>query len=245
LVVPFFSRIPLYRVEGSMFFYRILSKQGLTRTVATVLTLCAAWEAAPNAAAQDETNLRPVTVSVGGMLTPSIASGFQSGWDVLGGGGFAVTRWSPHRCWRLYFAGNFLADYLGVQPNFVTNAAKSNTALQGAQGAQAKFYSLSLDPTVRFGNRGHFGEYLVGGAGWLRRSIDFTGLAPQNAVIQPGAPSLLSTGSSSAAVDVGGGINWRPRGPNGFMVFGEVRYVRGLAINHNTGLLPVSVGFRW
>jgi hypothetical protein len=49
--------------------------------------------------------------------------------------------------------------------------------------------------------------------------------------------------SSSGSVDGGAGINFKKKGFP--MPYAEVRVVHGLAINHSTTLIPVSVGIRW
>jgi hypothetical protein len=212
----------------------------------TVVALCAAAIlAVPKAAAQEEPNSRPITIGVGGMVAPSVDSGLKWGWDLMGGGGIAVTRWSHHRDWRLYLNGNFLFEHLGVKSQDLSSTASSNSGLQGAIGAKARFYSLTFDPTLRFGGRHRFSGYVLGGVGWLRRSIDFTGSTSEGVLLQPTAPSILSPGSSSTAVDVGAGTNVRLGGPESVMWFAEVRYVRGLGINSTSTLVPVSVGVRW
>ena len=219
----------------------IWKMQGCGRIFAVAIVL-----GATRAQAQETPNTRPITFGVGGfMRTPSADSGLKWGWDLLAGGGIAVTSWSHHRSWRLYLGGSFLFEHLGVKPGALNDASSMNSALQGAIGARASFYSLTFDPTFRFGGKSRLSGYLLGGAGWLRRSIDFTGATTEGVLIQPTAPSILSPGSSSAAVDAGAGINVRLHGPDSFMLFGEVRYVRGLDINRTTTLVPVSVGFRW
>src|SRR5579871_6484899 len=57
----------------------------------------------PQAMAQNPPDSRPATFGVGGMVTPGVDSGFKAGWDLMAGGGFAVSGRSRHRNWRLYF----------------------------------------------------------------------------------------------------------------------------------------------
>ena len=226
--------------------YSICKLQGYSQTFAVAMALCAeALLAVPRAAAQEEPNSRPITFGVGGMVTPNVDSGLKWGWDLLAGGGIAVTPWSHHRDWRLYLTGNFLFEHLGVKSQALGTTASLNSGLQEAIGAKARFYSTTLDPTLRFGAKSRVSGYVLGGAGWLRRSIDFTGVATGGVLVQPTAPSILSPGSSSMAVDAGAGINVRLGGPGSVMWFAEVRYLRGLAINRTTTLAPVSIGVRW
>ncbi|MGO4885816.1 MAG: hypothetical protein ACLP59_34095 [Bryobacteraceae bacterium] len=199
-------------------------------------------------AQQDPLNLRPIMIGVGGMLTPAIDQGYRGGWDLLGGGGVAVTRWSHHRRWRLYATGNFMFAHLGVT-NWAINQAKSanamNTAFEGVLGAKARFYSATFDPTVRIELPRGFSFYLLGGFGWFKRSVDFTGDANQGILIEPAAPSVLKPSCNSAAVDGGAGLNHLLHGQRSAMVFVEARYLHGLGGNRATSLMPVSVGIRW
>jgi hypothetical protein len=217
-----------------------------SRAFAVAMLLCAAaLPTVPNAVAQEAPNSRPITFGLGGMVAPNVDSGLKWGWDLQAGAGIAVTPWSHHRDWRLYLSVNLLFEHLGVKSEALGTTASMNSELQEAIGAKARFYSVTFDPTIRFGGKRRVSGYVLGGAGWLRRSIDFTGPATGGILVQPTAPSILSPGSSSMAVDAGAGMNLRLGGPGSVMWFAELRYVRGLAINRTTTLIPVSIGFRW
>jgi hypothetical protein len=160
-------------------------------------------------------------------VSPGVSTGLKQGWDLVGGGGFAVTPWLHHRDWRLYLTANYIFEHAGVNQSSVS---------------KARFYAATFDPTFRFYSKSRVSGYFLGGAGWLRRSIDYAG---QPVPLAAGTPAILAPGANSGAADVGAGINVRVAGPNSPMAFVEARYVRGLAINHTTTLVPISVGIRW
>lgn len=202
--------------------------------------------AAPfGAAAQEPPDSLPITIGVGGMMTPAIDNSFKGGWDLLAGGGFAVSHRSHHRRWRLFFTGNFMYEHLGVTNAALGLAKMADTALQNATGARARFYSATFDPTFRYALSRRISIYGLGGFGWFQRAIEFTGAAKEGTLLPPGMPSILSPSGNSAAVDAGIGLNYLLRGPGSAIVFVEARYLRGLGINQTTSLAPVSVGFRW
>jgi len=213
--------------------------------VAAAALCIAGFLTAPQASAQEEADARPITFGFGGMKTLNVDSGLKGGWDLLGGAGFAVTRWSHHRDWRLYLTGNFLFEHLGVGADALQTTKSLNPGLQGAIGANARFYSATFDPTFRFCSKNRVSGYVLAGGGWLRRSIDFTSASSQGALLQPSLPSIVSKGASSSTVDGGGGVNVRLGGPSGPLLFGEARYLRGLSINRTTTLVPISIGIRW
>ena len=222
-----------------------VNQRKLRRLGYVAAALCAAMWAAPAAAAQEDADARPVTAAIGGMVTPNVNSGLKWGWDLAADGGFAVTRWSHHRDWRLYVCGDFLFEHLGVKQSALESARSSNSGLQQATDARARFYSVALNPTLRFYEKKRASGYILGGAGWLERSIDFIGAASGGVLLQPTAPSTLAPGSSSAAVDAAAGVNYRLAGPQSAMVFAEVRYLRGLGVNRTTTLIPILIGIRW
>jgi hypothetical protein len=174
----------------------------------------------------------------------------------MGNGGFAVTHWSHHRKWRLYFNGNFLFERLGVTqqalkqslPSQSTTTGPGTTSTGTAQtitGAKARFYSATFDPTFRYVINNRWSWYALGGFGWLERSIDFTGAANESDVLQPAAPSLLKPSANSGAVDAGGGVNVLLGGQGSAILFMEARYLRGLGGNRDVAIMPLAVGFRW
>jgi hypothetical protein len=122
----------------------------------------------------------------------------------------------------------------------------TNVGLLQATSGKAKYDALTFEPMYRapFGERKRFNAYLFGGFGWFRRDLEFTGNSGQGSLLQPGSPSVFGRGGNSGAVDGGAGIDVRlPR--RRWKVYVEVRAVHGLAVNHETTLVPVSAGLRW
>ena len=202
----------------------------------------------PRIAAQSAPDSRPITIGAGIMAAPGIDTGFQTGWGLLAGGGFGVGQPSHRRHWRLFLMANFVYEDLGVSQTALNDAKSmnpTNTALQQATGARARFYSATFDPTFRYALKRRISIYGLGGFGWLRRSIDFSGESSGGILLEPSGPSVLSFGGNSGAVDAGIGLNILLRGPDSAIFFVEGRYLHGLAVNRAASLAPISVGFRW
>jgi len=170
---------------------------------------------------------------------------FKAGWKNFDAGiGFLpCPTWSK----RFYVGVNFLFDQLDVTSQALSDAKTLNpTNIQILQASHAygKFYSATLEPTYRAPLGTRVNGYVFGGFGWFRRSVEFTGAGGQGTLLQPGGPAVFASGGDSAAYDVGGGLEVRPARRLKF--YWELRYLRGLAVNHETALLmPLSVGIRW
>ena len=87
--------------------------------------------------------------------------------------------------------------------------------------------------------------YAFGGFGFLRRTLELTGVSSIGTLLQPGNPVVFSSGSNSGAFDAGGGFNWRFSKLGGLGFYAEAKVVRGLAINSGTTLVPISFGVRF
>jgi hypothetical protein len=97
--------------------------------------------------------------------------------------------------------------------------------------------------------------YLLGGGGYLRRTVEFTQpVLAQTVIFDPWwgyfGPALVpvnqvlgSVTSNAGALDVGGGINF-PVG-SGMKIFLETRYVHGFTGHSGTSLVPIMFGVRW
>jgi hypothetical protein len=120
----------------------------------------------------------------------------------------------------------------------------------------ARVYSVTLDPTFRLPLGHRFSAYVLGGGGFLRRTVEFTQpTLAQTFVFNPWwgyiGPALVPVNqilgtvtNNSGAFDVGGGLNVAlPR--TGAHLFIESRYFHGFTSNSNTTLVPVTVGIRW
>jgi hypothetical protein len=228
------------------------------------LVSSAATLAAPlKCQAQYPENLQSFTVDVGGGFAPvtgSDAHNLVAGWVLQAGVGFRVTpkpKWndkhdpSTIRRWNLFLTANFISERSGIRSAALQQAITmnpQNTALLSATSASAKFYGLTIEPTLERGtDYGCF--YFFGGFGWLRRTIDFTGGSNQGALLQPSSPSVFGQGGNSGVFDGGAGIAFAPWSQGrGLSVFVEARVLRGLANNSGTSgttLLPFTLGLRW
>src|ERR1019366_163333 len=143
---------------------------------------------------------------------------------------------------------DFLYGQLDVKAAALQEAKTLNPANVGllqATSGKAKYYAVTFEPTYRA--RLHFERvngYVFAGFGWFRRDLEFTGASGQGALLQPGSPPVFGSGGDSGAVDAGGGIDFKPSAAR-LKLYLEARVVHGLAVNHGTMLVPVSIGIRW
>jgi len=153
------------------------------------------------------------------------------------------------RRWSLYLSADFLFNWSGLSRSGVDNAVTLNPqdpTLLSAINGRAKFYSTTLDPTFRYRVRNWFTIYASGGFGWMRRTVEFTGLPPQGTVIQGPTAVIAGFGGNSGVFDAGGGISFGPIGPTGNLTYYvEARWLQGIGINSGTKLVPLSFGLRW
>lgn len=211
--------------------------------VCSWLLLCTCGFTVPSFA-QSESDFHRFTIGAGGGFTA--ITGYDSGrldhgGNVLVGGGLNFNR---------YFGitGNFMFNELGI--------TRSELNALNQPDGNARVYSVTLDPTVRLPLGHGFSAYLLGGGGYLRRTVEFTQpTLAQTFVFNPWwgyiGPALVpvnqilgSVTSNSGAFDVGGGVNLAlPK--TGAHLFIESRYFHGFTSNSNTTLVPLTVGIRW
>lgn len=194
-------------------------------------------------AAQTDSGSHSCTAELGGGY--DLIRGGDGGYlggvaDFQGGGGFLV-----HRNIALTF--NFMYDAAYVKKSALDTSTAPGATTAGVPSAKAHYYTVTFDPTYRTKLRGPVELYALGGFGWLRRSAEFTGPAP-NPVIYPGDFPTPGIGASSTANtgvwDAGGGLDISlPRTQIKF--FAEARFVKGLAFNSHTRIVPIVFGFRW
>lgn len=201
---------------------------------------------------QDASSFHSCTLSAGAAWTElegAERSNFNAGWkDFQAGGGFAVVSPSSSRNWSAFLTGTFLFDQLDIKQSALQLARTlnpTNIGLLEATAGKAKFNSATLDLIFRFPVKDPVAFYAFGGFGWLRRDLNFTGVSGEGALLQPGGPTVFGSGGDSGAFDAGGGINVRIPHAKGFAIYLEARVLHGLAVNHETTLLPISAGFRW
>jgi hypothetical protein len=212
-------------------------------TVAAVIPRCAL--------AQDPPPFHSCTVDVAGGfldLPGKYGGDFRHGWNNFqAGGGFAVI--APHDSgnqWSLFITANFLFNQSAITA-FAFEAVEPQVAMNSPAApasGKGRFYATTLDPTFRLPRIGRVTAYGLAGFGWFRRELEFNGQNPAT-VLQPNGAVVFGQGGNSGAIDFGGGLNAGLTKGNGPMVFVEVRYVQGLAINSGTKLIPVSMGIRW
>lgn len=155
-------------------------------------------------------------------------------------------------------AGFIFNRFVGITGTFsfhglgITRRALDDVNVPDGNG---RVYTLTVDPkfTLPFWN-GSF--YVLGGGGWLRRTVQFTQpTVAQTVVFDPWwgyygpvlvpANQVLGSVSQNAGVwDVGGGYNFRlPR--TNVKLFLEARYYSGLTSNTHTTIVPITLGLRW
>jgi hypothetical protein len=238
-------------------------KSLLTVGFPTALWMIATLGTPPECRAQDTVAFHSFTADAGAGAAPIFGQDRKSlstGPYFQFGAGFAIpfrreakygpTGPLPQSAWRFYLKGNFMWDRSGVDSSALEQAIinnPQNTALLSATSAKAKFYALTFDPTVRFAAGDHWSLYLLGGFGWLRRSIGFSGVSSQGNLIEPSSsPSVFAAGGNSGVVDAGVGTDWSlSSSGRGARFYIEARVLHGLSNNIATTLLPLAAGIRW
>jgi len=220
-----------------------LAKVGFLYRAGLCFTLCLSL--AGFALAQSEEH--PVTVNIGGGLTT--ITGHDAG-KLDHGGNFQVG------------GGHFFNKYFGVTGNFMFNdlgITRSELNLLNQPDGSARVYSLTLDPTLRLPLSGGWSAYVLGGGGYLRRTVEFTQpTLAQTFIFDPWwgyfGPALVpvhqvlgSVTSNSGALNVGGGVNipLPKTSEKGLHLFLEARYFHGFTSNSKTTIVPITVGIRW
>jgi hypothetical protein len=215
-------------------------KQSPTRlmVVIGVLLMCMA---APQHARADQDGW---SVDVGVGPTPTtgdISNRLTTGWNINARAGYQF-----NDAFGLY--GAFAYNALGVTDRVLN-------ALQVPDG-NAHLLSLTAEPMWRFPIARHVEGYLVGGAGWYQRKVEFT--QPTVTVIDvidpwwgylgpaivPADQVLGSVTKDAFGANAGGGVAFK-LGESGTAVFAEVRYHYANTKPTSTSVVPVTVGLRW
>jgi len=199
------------------------------------------------ASAQDHS----CTLNAGGGWSPAVGkegSNLNAGWNFQAGGGFALTEApKPGHEWSFFLTANFMYDDLAVSQSALQTARTLNTTnvgLLAATSGIAKFYTLTLDPTFRFPVGQRANVYVLGGFGFFRRDLQFSGSTTEGSLLQPVSQTVFGSGGNSGGFDAGGGVNFKLAN-TGLMVYAEARVVHGLGINTSNTLIPISAGIRW
>jgi hypothetical protein len=183
-------------------------------------------------------------VEVGGGVTAptgDISSHLTKGWNIDLGGGYEFNK-------TLELDANFVFNGLGV----------SKAALQALQmpDGNARVMSLTVGPKVHFPIASSLSGYVAGGAGWYRRTVEFT--QPTVAVVDiidpwwgylgseivPANQVLGSVSRNAWGVNGGGGVSVA-LGHSGAELFAEVRYHYAHINPTRTSIVPVTFGVRF
>ncbi|MBV9227442.1 MAG: outer membrane beta-barrel protein [Acidobacteriaceae bacterium] len=179
------------------------------------------------------------------------------------GGGYTATTGNISN--RLDGGGHFQAGigynlnrYLGILGTFnfhqlgLTGQALNEV---NVPDGSSRVYSLTAEPKITLPYRRLAGFYLLGGGGWMRRTVEFTQpTVAQTIVFDPWfgyygpalipANQVIGSYSQNAGVwDVGGGFNI-PLPRARFKLYIESRFYDGITNTHTT-LVPITVGLRW
>jgi hypothetical protein len=170
---------------------------------------------------------------------------FERGWGFMAGGGFAFTRIPRTRGFSGYVTSHYMYEQLAATTGALGQVKMLNpTQLAAATSARGSFSAVTIDPTIRFAEFRWLSWSASGGFGWFRRGVVFHGANPAT-LLESSSASLDRLHSNSGVFDVGGGPNIRLTKNGGLMLFSEIRWYKGAAINSGTKLLPISVGVRW
>ncbi len=173
-------------------------------------------------------------------VTGSISNRLDGGGNFQAGAGFNFNRY-------LGVGGTFMFHQLGL----TGNALSTLNVPDGYSHA----YSLTVEPKLTLPFRYTGGFYLLGGGGWMRRTVTFTQpTVAQTVVFDPWfgyfgpalvpASQVLGSYSQNAGTwDVGAGFNF-PLPRTSMKFYAEARYFDGLTATHTT-LVPITVGLRW
>jgi opacity protein-like surface antigen len=200
------------------------------------------------------------TASIGGskaLIGGSDGKLMDGQWGFQAGAGYRVKQWWPKAHYpngdpdgpsraSFYINGNFQYDQSKIKSSAVTqavNANPQNPAILSAITGQGKFYTATLDPTLRFAPNDRLGIYGLAGFGLLRRTIDLTGPATEGNLIQPVTESVFGSAGNSGVLAVGGGVDYRVW--KEMKIYVEGRALHGFGVNSGTTLWPISAGVRW
>jgi len=156
-------------------------------------------------------------------------------------------------------AGFNLNKYLGVLGTFSfqgLGVTRSALDTLNEPDGNARVYTLTVDPKITFplGSRASF--YVLGGGGWLRRTVQFTKpvLAPTyifdpwwgyvGPIFVPANQVLGSVSQNAGVWDVGGGVNI-PLPRTGWKLYVQARFYDGMTADTHTTVVPITVGLRW
>ena len=190
-------------------------------------------------------NTNKFTFHIGGGFTEPVRKTdgrLDTGFNIMTGAGVNFTP-------AFGLVGEFGYNELGL--------STSSLLAAGVPNGDARIYSVTLNPIVRFNPSGRFDAYVTGGGGYYRRTVEFTeptvttvtafdpfygvffpAVVPANAV-------LGSFSQNKGGWNVGGGFSIRLGGDTQTKFFAETRYHYLYTTPVRTSVLPVTFGLRW
>jgi hypothetical protein len=157
------------------------------------------------------------------------------------GAGYQFSRWFA-MLGECGFAG------MGV-PDAVLQAS-------AAPGGHGRIMTMTLGPEFRFPLTSRFQGFVLGGVGWIRRTVDLTSPSVQyfdnyDPIYGDLGTDAITTDVVLSSVtrnalggDVGGGVSL-PIGDTGTALFLDVRYYYAPTSPRVTAMIPVMFGIRW
>jgi hypothetical protein len=179
----------------------------------------------------------------GGGAAPvnDISSRLTTGWDVDVAAGYQFRPWFA-------VLGDFGYAGMGVPDAVLQESA--------APGGHGRILSMTLGPEFRFPLTSRFQGFVLGGVGWIRRTVDLT--APSVQSVDNYDPFYGDLGIDTFSTDIvlssvtrnalggdfGGGVSL-PIGDTGTALFVDVRYYYAPTSPRVTAMIPVMFGIRW
>lgn len=143
---------------------------------------------------------------------------------------------------------SFMFNDLGITRQALKNA--------GAPDGSVRTYSVTVDPKINVWSGERASAYVLGGGGWMRRTVEFTQpTLAQTFIFDPwfgyyapavvSASQVLGSYSQDAGVwDVGAGFNF-PLPRTSLKIYAEARYMDALTSSQHATIVPITFGIRW
>jgi len=178
-----------------------------------------------------------------GAATPvnDISSRLSTGWNVDAGVGYEFNSW-------LSLFGDFAFARMGVPADVLQESS--------APDGYGHILALTIDPKVQFPLAAHLQGFVIGGAGWIHRTVTLTApdvqyvddydpyygdLGPQPIAVEQ---VLGATTRNALGEDIGGGVSY-PLPSIGAELFASVRYYYAPTTPRVTAMIPVTFGVRF
>lgn len=185
----------------------------------------------------------------------------KANFNIGGGVGFPVSELSNFA----NAGGNFVAGagvnferHFGVNGEFMWHDLPIKSSVKqalGTPGAEARQYSVTVNPIVNFEGDHRIGGYVIGGIGWYHRSGETTTPA-LGVVCDPywswwfgctvGTVSAItgSTSDDTWGQNIGAGVTAR-LGESHAKFYAEFRYHHADYHSVSTEIIPLTFGLRW